>query len=267
MRRWNVAAAALFVALLSRHPVLAAEQPTNAVPSSSSEELAAFVGRWKNAAIADPVIARLEVEARGSEATVHVWARCQPTNCDWGEAPARAYRRRGPLPRGVAVLSAVFPFPSGEGLVLLFPGARDRLHAEVLARFEESAEGRNFRSAEPLVREGALSLPADAVSPSPVPGGVAPVRVGGRVKEPAKLKDVKPVYPDEAKRDRIQGTVILECTIGTEGKVTDIKVLRGVPELIDAAVEAVKRWEYTPTTLDGVVVPVIMTVTVNFYLS
>jgi TonB family protein len=254
MRRWNVAAAALFVALLPRHLVSAADQP------SPGEEVAALVGTWKSAAIADPVIALLKVEARGSEATVHVWARCQPTNCDWGEATARVYRRRG-YPQVVAVLSAVFTLPTGETQVLLFPGARDRLHAEVLA----SAEGRSFRSAEPLVREDALSLPADAASP--VPGAVAPVRVGGRVKEPAKLKDVKPVYPDGAKQDRIQGTVILECTISTEGRVTDIKVLRGVPELVDAAVEAVKQWEYTPTVLDGAVVPVIMTVVVNFRLS
>jgi TonB family protein len=234
------------------------DQPANRV----GEDLAAFAGNWRTFAIADPVIGRLTIQVDGSEATVHVWARCQRTNCDWGEAPARVYRRRG-VPHEPAVLSAVFTLPTGESQVLLFPGARDRLHVEVLA----SAEDRSFRSAEPLVREGSFALPADLIAPSPIPGAVAPVRVGGRVKEPTKLKDAKPVYPDEAKRDRIQGIVILECTISTEGKVTDIKVLRGVPELIDAAVEAVKQWEYTPTVLDGVTVPVIMTVTVNFHLS
>jgi protein TonB len=93
------------------------------------------------------------------------------------------------------------------------------------------------------------------------------VRVGGQIKEPKKLKDVKPVYPDIAKQARVQGVVILECTISPQGKVTDVKVLRGIPLLDAAAIDAVKQWVYTPTLLNGVPVPVIMTVTVNFRLS
>ena len=90
------------------------------------------------------------------------------------------------------------------------------------------------------------------------------VRVGGQIKEPKKLKDVKPVYPDIAKQARVQGVVILECTISPQGKVSDVKILRGIPLLDAAAIEAVKQWVYTPTLLNGVPVPVIMTVTVNF---
>jgi protein TonB len=93
------------------------------------------------------------------------------------------------------------------------------------------------------------------------------VRVGGQIKEPKKLKDVKPVYPDIAKQARVQGVVILECTISPQGKVTNVTVLRGIPLLDAAAIEAVKQWVYTPTLLNGVPVPVIMTVTVNFRLS
>ena len=93
------------------------------------------------------------------------------------------------------------------------------------------------------------------------------VRVGGQIKEPKKLKDVKPNYPDIAKQARVQGVVILECTISPQGKVTDVKILRGIPLLDAAAIEAVKQWVYTPTLLNGVPVPVIMTVTVNFRLS
>ena len=92
-------------------------------------------------------------------------------------------------------------------------------------------------------------------------------RVGGQIKEPRKLKDVRPRYPEEAKQARVQGVVILECTISPKGQVTDVKVLRGVPLLDAAAVEAVRQWEYTPTLLNGVPVPVIMTVTVNFRLN
>jgi protein TonB len=99
------------------------------------------------------------------------------------------------------------------------------------------------------------------------PPPVQAVRVGGQIKEPKKLKDVKPSYPDIAKQARVQGIVILECTISPQGKVTDVKVLRGIPLLDQAAIEAVKQWVYTPTLLNGVPVPVIMTVTVNFRLS
>ena len=93
------------------------------------------------------------------------------------------------------------------------------------------------------------------------------IRVGGQIKEPKKLKNVPPAYPDIAKQARVQGVVILECTISPQGKVTDVKVLRGIPLLDQAAIEAVKQWVYTPTLLNGVPMPVIMTVTVNFKLS
>jgi periplasmic protein TonB len=93
------------------------------------------------------------------------------------------------------------------------------------------------------------------------------VRVGGQIKEPKKLKNVNPTYPDIAKQARVQGVVILECTISPQGRVTDVKVLRGIPLLDQAAIDAVKQWVYSPTLLNGVPVPVIMTVTVNFRLS
>ncbi len=102
--------------------------------------------------------------------------------------------------------------------------------------------------------------------PDAPPPGQA-VRVGGQIKEPKKLRDVKPTYPDIAKQARVQGIVILECIISPQGKVSEVKVLRGIPLLDAAAIEAVKQWVYTPTLLNGVPVPVIMTVTVNFKLS
>ncbi len=125
--------------------------------------------------------------------------------------------------------------------------------------------------------EGGVAGGVEGGVPGGVVGGVvgglpdAPVaqavRVGGQIKEPKKLKNVTPVYPDIAKQARVQGVVILECTISPQGKVTDVKVLRGIPLLDAAAIEAVKQWIYTPTLLNGVPVPVIMTVTVNFRLS
>jgi protein TonB len=94
--------------------------------------------------------------------------------------------------------------------------------------------------------------------------GVTPARVGGAVRAPTKLVDVKPVYPDDARRANVQGVVIIEIVIDTEGRVRDARILRSIPLLDDAALEAVRQWEFTPTAMDGVPVPLAMTVTVNF---
>jgi len=117
------------------------------------------------------------------------------------------------------------------------------------------------------------SPPAPTVKPRAAGGvvgglvGARPVRVGGEIREPRKLKDVRPVYPAEAREARIQGLVIVETTIDREGRVSDVHVLRGLPLLDKAAVDAVQQWEYTPTLLNGMPVEVIMTVTVNFALQ
>ncbi|HVL67264.1 MAG TPA: energy transducer TonB [Vicinamibacterales bacterium] len=103
--------------------------------------------------------------------------------------------------------------------------------------------------------------------PPPPPPPQAPVRVGGNIKTPTKIKDVRPVYPPIAQSARVQGMVIIEATIGADGRVKDAKVLRSIPLLDQAALDAVKQWQFTPTLLNGVPVPVIMTVTVNFTLQ
>jgi protein TonB len=81
------------------------------------------------------------------------------------------------------------------------------------------------------------------------------------------VKNVPPTYPPIAQSARVQGVVIIEAVIGPSGKVQDARVLRSIPLLDQAALDAVRQWEYTPTLLNGVPVPVIMTVTVNFTLQ
>jgi protein TonB len=110
-------------------------------------------------------------------------------------------------------------------------------------------------------------LEAAPPPPPPPPPPPAPVRVGGQIRAPQKIKDVRPVYPAIAQSARVQGIVIIEATIGPNGSVQEAKVLRSIPLLDAAALEAVKQWQFTPTTLNGVPVPVIMTVTVNFTLQ
>jgi TonB family protein len=93
------------------------------------------------------------------------------------------------------------------------------------------------------------------------------VRVGGDVKPPRKIKHVSPVYPPEAREAGIQGVVILEIVIGPDGLVKKAEVVKSVPELDAAAVEAVLQWEFEPTHVNGKAVSVRMTITVNFTLS
>ena len=113
----------------------------------------------------------------------------------------------------------------------------------------------------------ALAAPPTTAQAPPAASGPAPVRVGGAIAQPQKIKDVRPVYPADAQSARAQGVVIVEATIGANGTIQDAKVLRSIPLLDAAALEAVRQWEFTPTLLNGVPVPVIMTVTVNFTLD
>lgn len=101
--------------------------------------------------------------------------------------------------------------------------------------------------------------------PPPAPG--APVRVGGNIKTPTKIQHVSPVYPQEAQDARVSGMVIIEVMIDAEGNVSDARVLRSIPMLDQAALDAVKQWRFTPTLLNGAPVTVLMTVTVNFTLQ
>jgi len=87
---------------------------------------------------------------------------------------------------------------------------------------------------------------------------------GSDIKEPKRVKHVAPEYPQDAARAGLRGRVMLACSIDTEGKVGEMRVLSGVPPLTDAAMKAVKQWRYTPTRLNGVAVPVNMTITVDF---
>ena len=93
------------------------------------------------------------------------------------------------------------------------------------------------------------------------------VRVGGNIRPPTRIVDAKPVYPEIAQSARVQGVVICEAVIGPDGKVADVRILRSIPLLDQAAVDAVRQWEFTPTLLNGIPVPVIMTTTVNFTLD
>jgi TonB family protein len=111
----------------------------------------------------------------------------------------------------------------------------------------------------------AVAAKAKADAAARTKAKLAAVRIGrGQIKTPTKIKDVKPVYPAIARSARVAGMVMIEATIGPDGKVIDAKVVRSIPLLDQAALDAVRQWEYTPPLLNGVPVPVLVTVTINF---
>ena len=93
------------------------------------------------------------------------------------------------------------------------------------------------------------------------------VKVGGSVRPPKKLVDVRPEYPADARAAKIQGVVILGIVIGENGSVIDTMVLRSIPELDQAAIDAVNQWQFEPTLLNGEPVEIELTVTINFTLQ
>jgi protein TonB len=121
--------------------------------------------------------------------------------------------------------------------------------------------------ASPLVPTDIIGDPLPPPPPPPPPVARPIYRVGGDIKAPQKIRDVAPRYPQIARSANVQGIVILEATIGEDGAVRDVRVLRGKPLLDDAAVEAVRQWRFTPPMLNGQAVPAAMTVTVSFTLN
>jgi TonB family protein len=126
----------------------------------------------------------------------------------------------------------------------------------------QDTSGRKFGAPVPPT-SGVIGGVVGGLRPPPV-GGLQPVRVGGQIKPPTQTKKVQPVYPPEALAAKVSGVVILEAVIGLDGKVVNATVLRSVPLLDQAAIDAVTQWEYAPTLLNDAPVPIIMTVTVTF---
>jgi protein TonB len=90
------------------------------------------------------------------------------------------------------------------------------------------------------------------------------LRAGRDVTPPAKLSGNPPIYPPLGRQARVEGDVVIECTIDPSGRVVNATVTRSIPLLDEAALTAVQGWRYRPTLVDGVPVPVLMTVTVRF---
>jgi TonB family protein len=80
------------------------------------------------------------------------------------------------------------------------------------------------------------------------------------------LQRVEPEYPEAARQRRIQGPVVLDALIGSNGSVRELSVISGDPQLAKAAMDAVRQWRFRPHQLDGKAVEFETRITVNFAL-
>lgn len=97
--------------------------------------------------------------------------------------------------------------------------------------------------------------------PDIVPPGI---QVGVVPFNPRKVRHVEPVYPPAAAESRVEGVVIIEIRINEEGRVADARVLRSIPTLDQAALDAVRQWQYEPLLVNGAPTPFVVSVAVNF---
>jgi TonB family protein len=133
-------------------------------------------------------------------------------------------------------------------------------------------------SPEPQAAAGDTSQDAQKEAATQSPSGATPepnsstpkpkrIRVGGSVASRNLVHQVAPVYPKDAEKKHITGTVLLHATIGHDGSVEKLEYVSGPPELTPSAMEAVKQWRYKPTLLNGDPVEVDTTIAVVFTLG
>jgi TonB family protein len=120
------------------------------------------------------------------------------------------------------------------------------------SRIDEASSKR-----QPSLTVGVTAGIVDA--PGRVPSATVPPPGSAR-----KIHGVRPVWPEEAQRARVQGIVIVEFTVGVDGAVTDARILRGIPLLDQAALDCVRQWRYEPTIRNGQAIAVRMTAAVTF---
>lgn len=106
-----------------------------------------------------------------------------------------------------------------------------------------------------------------APPPPPPPAPRVPVRIGGQILQPALVHRVEPTYPAIAVAAHVEGTVIIEAIVDEQGRVENVRVLRSVKLLDNAAMEAVKEWRYRPLLLNDRPSPFVLTVVLTFALE
>lgn len=86
--------------------------------------------------------------------------------------------------------------------------------------------------------------------------------------KPVVIEKVTPKYPEDAKKEKVTGEVVIEAYVGADGKVLEARAMKEPdPRLAKAALEAFQQWKFKPATVKGKPVKAKMTVTINFALK
>lgn len=110
-------------------------------------------------------------------------------------------------------------------------------------------------------------IPPDPPKPQLRPADKAPLRLTSTVLQGKVIERVVPVYPQLARTIRLHGDVSTEVIISPEGRVESVRVVSGHPMLVQAAIDAARRWRFEPTILNGVPVRVTGVITFVFKLN
>ena len=159
------------------------------------------------------------------------------------------------------------------GLVTLRRRAAVSTDGRTLTLTEHGVDegGQNVDAVLRFVRGGALGIGAGTVSGIASPPLAGVVRVGSPgVTIPRILKEARPQYTSDAMRAKIQGSVVLECVVQTDGTVGDVRVIRSLDTtygLDQEAIKAAKQWKFAPGTRNGEPVPVMVSIELTFTLG
>jgi TonB family protein len=136
-----------------------------------------------------------------------------------------------------------------------------------LARFY--VEHANYAPAEAALTRAleTIGREAECVTAIFQAAGVQRAAGPGKIGPPERIKHVKPVYPALAQRARVTGVVVIEGMVGADGRIQCARVVKSVPLLDQAALDAVRQWEFTPVVLNGTPMPIRMSMSVNFSLQ
>lgn len=245
--------------------------PENPVPRRTFSVPADYPSEAEALGLSGAFVVRVTLDQSGQVAEV----RPIGVTLRMSDGPVRAYSSHGPggFFRGAHdMIAGSAPADVRESVAAAFDRAAESVVRSVRQwRYDAPAQGPiSFTVPVPFgPQHAAAAPPPPPPSPPPPSAGssAVPLRVGGPIKPPAKIRNVNPVYPPEAKDAGVQGVVIVEVRIEPDGRVSDARILRSIPLLDEAALEAVRQWEFTPTWLNGQPVPIIMTVTINFTLQ
>jgi TonB family protein len=152
------------------------------------------------------------------------------------------------------------------------PGFQLYRHREVLDLQAGSAQQVSAmlqlgRVAETLTVSGVR--PPQTAAAQASASGPQRIRVGGNVQSAKVVHQERPVYPQAAKAQGIEGSVLLEAVIGKDGRILNLRSVNSLvdPDLAAEAIRAVRLWEYAPTLLNGEPVEIATNITINFTLE